>query len=63
MEDLLIGSWINTSRPFIAEIMSASGFDFLVVDAEHSAVDVPRAQSIFQAIKAGNTCCADGALA
>lgn len=57
IKDLLIGSWINTSSPIVAEIMSASGFDFLVVDAEHSAVDVPQAQSIFQAIKAGDPSC------
>ncbi len=57
MKDLLIGSWINTSNPVVAEIMSASGFDFLVVDAEHAAVDVPQAQCLFQAIKAGNPSC------
>lgn len=52
-----IGSWINTFSPVVAEIMSASGFDFLVIDAEHSAVNVPQAKSIFQAIKAGNSNC------
>lgn len=57
MKDLLIGSWINTCSPVVAEIMSAAGFDFLVVDAEHSAADVPQAQCIFQAIKAGNPGC------
>lgn len=56
-KNALIGSWINTCSPIVAEIMSTSGFDFLVVDAEHSAVDVPQAQSIFQAIKAGNPNC------
>jgi len=37
--------------------MSEAGFDFLVVDAEHSAVDVPQAQALFQAIQAGNPEC------
>jgi len=54
---ILLGSWINTASPIVAEIMSASGFDFLVIDAEHSAVDVPQSISIFQAIKAGNINC------
>jgi 2-dehydro-3-deoxyglucarate aldolase len=54
---MMIGSWINTASPIVAEIMSAAGFDFLVVDAEHSAVDVPQALQIFQAIKAGNPLC------
>lgn len=52
-----LGSWLNTASPVVAEIMSASGFDFLVLDVEHSAVDVPQAQIIFQAIKAGNPGC------
>jgi 2-dehydro-3-deoxyglucarate aldolase len=54
---IIIGSWINAASPIVAEIMSAAGFDFLVVDAEHSAVDVPQALNIFQAIKAGNPDC------
>ncbi len=53
----VIGSWINSASPVVAEIMSASGFDFLVLDAEHSAIDVPQAQTLFQAIKAGNPDC------
>lgn len=55
--NLMVGSCINTASPIVAEIMSASGFDFLVIDAEHSAVNVPQAQSIFQTIKAGNPNC------
>ena len=53
-----IGSWINTVSPVAAELMSAAGFDFLTVDAEHSAVDVAGAQSLFQAIRSGNPDCA-----
>jgi 2-dehydro-3-deoxyglucarate aldolase len=53
-----VGSWINTSSPVAAELMSAAGFDFLTVDAEHSAVDVAGAQILFQAIRAGNPDCA-----
>jgi 2-dehydro-3-deoxyglucarate aldolase len=54
---LKIGSWINSTSSIIAEIMSASGFDFLVVDAEHSAIDFKICQDLFQAIKAGNMDC------
>ena len=53
-----VGSWINTASPVTAELMSAAGFDFLTVDAEHSAVDLPGAQMLFQAIRAGNANCA-----
>jgi 2-dehydro-3-deoxyglucarate aldolase len=38
--------------------MSAAGFDFLTVDAEHSAVDIAGAQALFQAIRSGNPHCA-----
>lgn len=53
-----IGSWINTASTVVAELMSAAGFDFLTVDTEHSAVDLPGTQVLFQAIRAGNPSCA-----
>jgi 2-dehydro-3-deoxyglucarate aldolase len=53
-----IGSWINSASPIIAELMASTGFDFLTVDAEHSAVDLVQAQMLFQAIKSGNPQCA-----
>lgn len=54
----VIGSWLNTASPIAAELMATAGFDFLTVDIEHSAVDLPQAQALFQAIKAGNPACA-----
>jgi len=54
----VIGSWINTASPVAAELMAASGFDFLTVDVEHSPVDLVQTQALFQAIKAGNPRCA-----
>lgn len=53
-----LGSWLGTASPIVAELMAACGFDFLAVDAEHSAVDLPQAQALFQAIRAGNPDCA-----
>lgn len=52
-----IGSWINTASPIVAEIMSQSGLDFVVVDAEHSTADIEKALNLFQAINAGNENC------
>jgi 2-dehydro-3-deoxyglucarate aldolase len=57
MQDVIIGSWINTISPVAAEIMSSAGFDFLVVDAEHSSADFTNTQGLFQAIRAGNPDC------
>lgn len=56
-KELILGSWINTVSPIVAEIMSNSGFDFLCVDAEHSALDYFNTLQLFQAIKAGNPEC------
>jgi 2-dehydro-3-deoxyglucarate aldolase len=54
----VIGSWLNSGSPIIAEIMAQAGFDFLCVDTEHSAVDLPQTQQLFQAIASGNPDCA-----
>ncbi|MBL9192651.1 MAG: hypothetical protein JNJ82_09845 [Opitutaceae bacterium] len=56
--DTLIGSWINSGSPIVAELMAAGGFDFLCVDVEHSAVDLPQTQALFQAIRSGRPECA-----
>lgn len=54
----MIGSWINTASPIVAELMAVSGFDFLTVDVEHSAIDLVQTQVLFQAIRSGNPTCA-----
>jgi len=56
--ETLVGSWINSGSPIISELMAATGFDFLCVDVEHSAVDLPQTQQLFQAITSGNPDCA-----
>lgn len=43
----VIGSWLNSGSPVLAELMASCGFDFLCVDAEHSAVDLPETQRLF----------------
>jgi len=55
--ELILGSWINTASPIVTEIMSAAGFDFLCIDAEHSAIDFNTSLQLFQAMKAGNSNC------
>lgn len=55
--EVLIGSWINSGSPIVAELMAASGFDFLCVDVEHSAVDLPQTQALFEAIRSGRPEC------
>jgi len=56
--ETVIGSWVNSGSSMIAELMAACGFDFLCVDVEHSAVDLPQTQQLFQAIRSGHPDCA-----
>jgi len=48
--ELTIGSWLQISSPIVAEIMAQAGFDWLVVDMEHSSISVDNAQSLIQVI-------------
>lgn len=45
-----IGSWITLGHSAIAEIMAHSGFDWLVIDMEHSVIEIGQVQEMIQAI-------------
>jgi len=51
--EVSIGSWITIGigNPSIAEIMAKSGFDWLTVDMEHSAITLDLAQQLIQIIE------------
>jgi len=49
--EFTVGSWITLAHTSIAEIMSQAGFDWLVVDMEHSAITIGEAQSLIQTIE------------
>ncbi len=48
--ELTIGSWINLAHPAIPEIMADAGFDWLVVDLEHSAITIREAEDLIRII-------------
>lgn len=48
---LTIGSWITLGHPSIAEIMAKAGYDWLVVDMEHSAITLDQTQHLIQIIE------------
>jgi len=48
--ELTIGSWLQIGSPVVAEIMAKAGFDWLVVDMEHSAISIADAHSLIQVI-------------
>ena len=49
-DDLTIGSWITLAHPAIAEIMARAGFDWLVVDLEHSVITIREAEELMRVI-------------
>jgi 2-dehydro-3-deoxyglucarate aldolase len=46
-----IGSWITLADTAIAEMMSKSGFEWLAVDMEHSAITLDKAQDLIRVIE------------
>lgn len=47
---LTIGSWVTLGHPAIAEIMAAAGFDWLVLDMEHSVLELSEVQMLIQVL-------------
>ena len=45
-----IGSWITLGHPGIAEILANAGFDWLVVDLEHSVIPIDTAGELIRTI-------------
>lgn len=47
---LTLGSWITLGHPALAEIMAKAGFDWLVVDLEHSVISIDVAGELIRVI-------------
>ena len=47
-----LGAWLNLASPLAAEVTAAAGFDWLAIDAEHSAFDIPLIADTFRGIEA-----------
>lgn len=47
-----VGLFLGLANPFSAEVLAGSGFDFLLIDAEHGPNDVRSVQAQLQAIAA-----------
>jgi len=45
-----VGTWLVLGSPLVAEIIASMGFDWVVIDTEHGAIDIGATQSIIQAI-------------
>jgi len=51
---LTIGSWITLAHPAVAEIMADAGFEWLVVDMEHSVITIREAEELIRIISLKN---------
>jgi 2-dehydro-3-deoxyglucarate aldolase len=47
---LTIGSWITLGHPSIAEILASAGYDWLVVDLEHTTISIEQAGELIRVI-------------
>ncbi|PHM16472.1 MAG: 2,4-dihydroxyhept-2-ene-1,7-dioic acid aldolase [Sulfuricurvum sp. PD_MW2] len=49
---LTIGSWITIGHPAIVDIMARAGFEWLVIDLEHTSIDLSQAHILISTIQA-----------
>jgi len=50
--ELTIGSWIMMGHPMSVEVMALAGFDWLVVDIEHTSINMETVQALITTIQA-----------
>lgn len=49
----LVGNWISLAHPAIAEISADLGFDFVVIDTEHTSIAVDELEGMIRAVDRG----------
>jgi 2-dehydro-3-deoxyglucarate aldolase len=52
--ELTIGSWIMMGTPMSVEVMALAGFEWLVIDIEHTSIDLQTVESLITTIQAKN---------
>lgn len=52
--ELTFGSWLTIPNQAIVEIMGTGGFDWLVIDMEHAAIDIHQLQNLIGWIQGQN---------
>ena len=50
MNKLSIGSWLSLPSESIAEIFAKAGFEWVVIDLEHSAINIHQAENLIRVI-------------
>jgi len=52
--ELTIGSWIMMGSPMSVEVMALAGFEWLVIDLEHTSIDLSATENLIRAIQLKN---------
>ncbi|RXJ66840.1 2,4-dihydroxyhept-2-ene-1,7-dioic acid aldolase [Halarcobacter ebronensis] len=52
--ELTIGSWIMIDAPISVEVMAIAGFEWLVIDIEHTSIGLETTQNLIRTIQAHN---------
>ncbi len=53
--DAVIGTMVTMPSPHVTQLLSAAGFDWLVIDGEHGAISSEQMQAMINATKGTNT--------
>jgi len=51
---LTIGSWIMMGNPMSVEVMALAGFEWLVIDIEHTSIDLQTTENLIRTIQSNN---------
>lgn len=49
--ELTIGSWVTIGHPSVIDIMASAGFEWLVIDMEHTSIDLTTAHNLIATIQ------------
>ena len=52
--ELTLGSWVTIGHPSVIDIMASAGFEWLVVDMEHTSIDLTTAHNLIATIQAND---------
>lgn len=55
--DKLVGSFVTIANPVVGEVMAHAGFDFLIVDVEHTGMSLLDVQTVLQGASSSPTSC------
>ena len=51
---ICLGTWVTSTDPCVTELLCGSGFDFIIIDSEHTALDIELIQHSLMATKGSN---------